>query len=99
MEAIGIGFQTLTPQIAQQIGINSSVRGLVVNQVDPSSDAAQKGIRRGDVVLSINRTATLQQSDAVSVISSAQRAVRGSVLLLRQRGNSIPLYVGVDIAE
>lgn len=99
MEAIGIGFQTLTPQIAQQIGINSSVRGLVVNQVDPSSDAAQKGIRRGDVVLSINRTATLQPSDAVSVISSAQRAGRGSVLLLRQRGNAIPLYVGVDIAE
>ncbi|MGJ8537237.1 MAG: PDZ domain-containing protein, partial [Parasphingopyxis sp.] len=80
-------------------GIPGGVRGRVVNQVDPSSDAAQKGIRRGDVVLSINRTATLQPSDAVRVIASAQRAGRGSVLLLRQRGNSIPLYVGVDIIE
>jgi len=99
MEAIGIGFQTLTPQIARQVGIPSGVRGLVVNQVDPSSDAAQKGIRRGDLVLSINRTATLQPSDAVRVISSAQRAGRSSVLLLRQRGNSVPLYVGVDILD
>lgn len=99
MEAIGMGFQTLTPQIARQVGIPSGVRGLVVNQVDPSSDAAQKGIRRGDVVLSINRTATLQPSDAVRVISSAQRAGRSSVLLLRQRGDSVPLYVGVDIVE
>ena len=99
MEAIGIGFQTLTPQIARQVGVSSRVRGLVVNQVDPSSDAAQQGIRRGDIVLSINRTATLEPSDAVRVIQSAQRAGRGSVLLLRQRGNSTPLYVGVDFIE
>ncbi|MEM8694860.1 MAG: Do family serine endopeptidase [Pseudomonadota bacterium] len=99
MDAIGIGFQTLTPQIARQLGISGNVRGLVVNQVDPSSDAAQKGIRRGDVVLSINRTATQQPSDAVRVISSAQRDGRGSVLLLRQRGNTPPLYIGVDIIE
>ncbi|MGP1281728.1 MAG: Do family serine endopeptidase [Parasphingopyxis sp.] len=99
MDAIGIGFQTLTPQIARQLGIDSGVRGLVVNQVDPSSDAAQKGIRRGDVVLSINRTATLEPGDAVRIISQAQRAGRSSVLLLRQRGNSVPLYIGVDIIE
>lgn len=99
MEAIGIGFQTLTPQIARQIGVPGNARGLVINQVDPSSNAARQGIRRGDVILSINRTATLQPSDAVRIISSAQRANRNSVLLLRQRGNSIPLYVGVEFID
>ncbi len=99
MEAIGIGFQTLTPQIARQIGVPSGVRGLVVNQVDPSSDAAQQNIRRGDVILSINRTATLQPSDAVRVIREAQRAGRPSVLLLRQRGNTPPAFIGVDFLD
>lgn len=99
MEAIGLGFQTLTPQIARQIGVPSGVRGLVVNQVDPSSDAAQQNIRRGDVILSINRTATLQPSDAVRIIQEAQRAGRPSVLLLRQRGNTPPAFIGVDFLD
>lgn len=99
MEAIGVGFQTLTPQIARQIGVPSGVRGLVVNQVDPSSDAAQQNIRRGDVILSINRTATLQPSDAVRIIAEARRAGRPSVLLLRQRGTMPPAFIGVDILE
>lgn len=99
MEAIGVGFQTLTPQIARQIGVPSGVRGLVVNQVDPSSDAAQQNIRRGDVILSINRTATLQPSDAVRIIREAQRAGRPSVLLLRQRGNTPPAFIGVDFLD
>ncbi len=99
MGSIGIGFQTLTPQIARQLGVPATVRGLVVNQVDPSSDAAQKGIRRGDIVLSINRRTTQQPSDAVSIIDGARRAGRGSVLLLRQRGNTPPAFIGVDIEE
>ena len=99
MEAIGVGFQTLTPQIARQVGVPSGVRGLVVNQVDPSSDAAQQNIRRGDVILSINRTATLQPSDAVRIIREAQRSGRPSVLLLRQRGNTPPSFIGVDFLD
>ncbi len=99
MGSIGLGFQTLTPQIARQIGVNAGIRGLVVNQVDPSSDAAQKNIRRGDIVLSINRAATQQPSDAVRIIEEARSAGRGTVLLLRQRGNNPPGFIGVDIEE
>ncbi|MBC2778534.1 Do family serine endopeptidase [Parasphingopyxis marina] len=97
MDLIGLGFQSLNPEIARQLGIRSSVRGLAVGQVDPSSDAAQKGIRRGDVVLSINRSATAQPSDAVRIIENARRAGRSTVLLLIQRGNNPPRYIGVDI--
>ena len=99
LDSIGLGFQTLTPAIARQLGVPGSVRGLVINQVDPSSDAAQKGIRRGDIVLSINRRAVAQPSDAVEAIQAARSAGRSSVLLLRQRGNNPALYIGVELND
>ncbi|MGJ3626269.1 hypothetical protein AB5I41_03735 [Sphingomonas sp. MMS24-JH45] len=40
--ALGVNVQPLTPVIARQVGVNSSIQGVVVVQTDPSSDAAQK---------------------------------------------------------
>ncbi|HMO09777.1 MAG TPA: amidase family protein, partial [Paracoccaceae bacterium] len=39
-------------QIARQLGLTDTVRGVVVNAVDPNADAGQKGLRRGDIILS-----------------------------------------------
>src|SRR6202011_2629053 len=46
----GLTVQDLTPEIARQLGIQSS-RGVVVRQVKQDSPAAEAGLQPGDVVL------------------------------------------------
>src|SRR5271157_1356088 len=51
----GITVQNLTPDLRDQLGLPASVRGVVINELDPSSPAAQGGLQPGDVIEAINR--------------------------------------------
>jgi len=98
--SLGLGVQTLTPALARRFNItDASVRGVVVAAVDPNSDAGQKGIQVGDIILSINRTSTPTPEAAAAAIAAARQAGRGTVLLLVRRGNNPPIYVGVELAR
>ena len=65
--------------------------------VDPSSDAGQEGIQRGDVILSINQRATVTVADASAAVAAARAAKRDTVLLLIQRGAGLPRYIGIKL--
>lgn len=55
--------------------------GLVVTDVDPDSAAAQKGVRRGDVIVEAAGRPINSQSDLSSAIDAARQEGRKSVLL------------------
>ncbi|HWT11732.1 MAG TPA: Do family serine endopeptidase [Allosphingosinicella sp.] len=96
--SLGLSVQTLTPQIARRLQVTDpSVRGVVVAGVDPNSDAGQKGIQVGDIILSINRASTPTPEAAAAAIEAARRSGRNTVLLLIRRGNTTPAYVGVEL--
>ena len=96
--SLGVTVQTLTPEIARSLRITEAgLRGVVVASVDPSSDAATKGLQQGDVILSINQQATRTPEEAAAAVEAARRSNRQSVLLLVRRGNTPPLYVGIDL--
>ena len=97
--ALGLGLQALTPRIAQQLGIPATVRGVVIASVDPSSDAASNGLKRGDVIQSINQQPTLTVAAAAQVVADAQKAGRDTVLLLVQRGTQPGLYIGIKLQK
>ncbi len=95
--SLGLTLQALTPTLAQQLGVPTMVHGVVVTAIDQSSDAAQQGINRGDIVLSINQTLTPTAQAAAAAVDAARRGGRPSVLLLIQRGARPPTYIGVKI--
>jgi serine protease Do len=97
--SLGLAVQPLTPLIARQVGVPPTTRGLVIGGVDPSSDAATKGLQRGDVILSINRRPAQTVDDIRAAVTEANQANRTSVLLLVQRSNTPPRYVGVRIKK
>lgn len=95
--SLGIGVTPLTPSIARSIGVDPAVKGVVVTGTDPSSDAASKGIRRGDVIASVNRTPVASAADVARLVAQAKSAGRDQVLLFVQRrgqGIYMPVRIG-----
>jgi serine protease Do len=50
----GVQVENLTPSIANQLNLPSETRGVVVDSVDPSSNAAAAGIQQGDVIQEVD---------------------------------------------
>jgi serine protease Do len=96
-QALGLSVLPLTPQIARQLGVADSVRGVVVNAVDPNADAGQKGLRRGDIILSANNSAVTSPADLEAAVRSAKSAGRNTLLLRVQRRGQPATFVPVRL--
>ena len=77
--------QTLTPEIAENLGLEET-KGVVVSAVESGSAADEAGIRRGDVILEVNRQAV---EDAEGYKSALKKVEKGkNVLFLVRRGEN-----------
>jgi serine protease Do len=95
--SLGLAVQPLTPTIARQVGVPPATKGLVIGGVDPSSDAAARGLQRGDVITAAHGRPVATAEEMRAAVAEATRAGRTSVLLLIQRGNNPARYVGLKI--
>jgi serine protease Do len=82
---LGMTVQKLTPQIAESLGLERA-DGVVVSAVDPGSAADEAGIRRGDVILEVDRK-PIRSIDEYKKSLAGIRKGKG-VLLLVRRGES-----------
>jgi serine protease Do len=98
-ESLGIAVQPLTVQISRQLGYTPDVKGLVVVDIDQSSDAAAKGLLPRDVIISINYKPVSTQADLVAAASAAKAAGRSNVLLYVQRRGGPARYVAVKLRQ
>lgn len=98
-ESLGLALQPLTPEISRQLGIDPTTRGVVIGAVDPSSDAAAKGLQRGDVIISVNYKQATSPEDVARAANSAKSAGRQNVLLFVQRGRTPARYLAVKLRQ
>ncbi len=88
----GVQVRSLTPQIADQLGISPTTAGVVVDQVNVGSAAEEAGLQAGDVILEINQK-------RVTSVSAFKREARrlgkkdAAVLLINRRGNQLFLPI------
>jgi serine protease Do len=86
----GVQVDALTPEVAEQLGLPRGARGVVINEVDPDSQAAEAGLQRGDVIEEVNHR-------PVSNVTQFRTAVRDAgnqpLLLLVNRGGSTSFVV------
>lgn len=95
--ALGLGLQTLTPDIARRLGVPGTLRGVVINYVDPSSDAGAQGFQPRDIILQIDQIPVTTTQAAAAAIDAAKKAKKATVLLFVQRGTNPGRYIGVKL--
>ena len=76
----GMKIVTLSPAVADDLGIDMFQKGVVITNVDGSSIAARSGFQIGDVVLEINGQPVTNVKDFESKLGSGRQ---GQVTILR----------------
>jgi serine protease Do len=82
----GITVENLTPETAQELKLPATTKGVVVNQVDPGSRAANAGLQPGDVIQQVNHQSVSNVKDYTNAVGSSKKD--DSVLLLVDRGGN-----------
>jgi serine protease Do len=98
-QALGLAVQPLTPAIARQVGVPPETRGVIIGAVDQSTDAAAKGLARGDVILSANNRPVTSEADLTAVVGQVKAAGRNAVLLQVQRRGQQPAFVAIRLRD
>ncbi len=94
--SLGIAVTPLTPQIARQIGADANAQGVVVLGVDANSDAAGKGLTRGDLITTANRTPVRTAADLARIVGQTRSSGARQVILFVQRrgqGRYVPVQI------
>ncbi|MDH7601989.1 MAG: Do family serine endopeptidase [Armatimonadota bacterium] len=77
-DKIGLSVQPLTRELARQLGLDESVRGVLVRRVEPGSAADRAGIRRNDVIVEIDGNpvdSVASFTKAISKLKSGDTAI------------------------
>lgn len=83
----GLTLQPLTAQTASRLGLDANQQGLIVARVDPAGDAANAGIRQGDLIQEVNRRPVRMVAEFNSAMQLS--GSRPAMLLVRRGDNVI----------
>jgi serine protease Do len=84
-EWFGLRVTAVTPDIAKELGLPKT-EGVVIENVEPGSAGQDAGLRRGDVILEVNRQKVRDESDYRTLM---EKTIPGQgVLVLVRRGSS-----------
>ena len=81
----GIDVEELTPDAALRLDVSPQTKGVVIRNLDPESFAAHSGLRKGDVIVQVNRKPVVSANAFRKEMKSAGSE---AVLLVNRGGHS-----------
>jgi len=95
-EVLGMTLSILTDDMRSELGIGENMSGLVVVDVDETSEAFEKGLRAGDLIAEAGQQKVTDLSSLDDRIQDAKDAGRKSLLLLIRRAGE-PRFVALNL--
>jgi serine protease Do len=84
----GLNLAELTPEVRTELQAHSSVKGAIVEDVQPGSPADNAGLQRGDIIMEVNRQSTKSASDVVQALSNVPKGQDALVLVWSNGGST-----------
>ncbi|AXI56820.1 serine protease [Sulfitobacter sp. JL08] len=97
-EMLGLKLSTLTDEFREQLGLGDDMDGLVVVDVDPASEAYEKGLRAGDLITEAGQQKISDIKGLEERVEATKEAGRKSLLLLVRRAGD-PRFVALSLEE
>lgn len=94
--ALGLSARPMTQEDRTRFELGANENGLVITDVDPGSDVAEKGLRPGDLILQAGGRAVRTMQELNNAVEAAQRA--GRPLLLQIDGRAGRRFVAADLS-
>ncbi len=94
---IGLKLADLTDDARRKYNIDQKVTGVLVEDVDPQSPAAQKGIKPGDVIVEAGQDPVSKPEDVVKSVDKVKKSGRKAVLLRVEDGKGDLRFVAVPL--
>ena len=93
---IGMTVDAITPELRDKFGLPKGAQGVVATRLDPGGQAAQEGIRPGDIIMEVNRKAVASVKEFSQLVGGLKPG--DSALLLVQRGGST-FYLALKVKK
>jgi len=82
-DKIGISVQPLTADIAKRLGVDESIKGVVVRKIEPGSAADRAGIRANDVITEVDDSAVTSVASFSKAIGQLKKGETAIVVVQR----------------
>ncbi len=89
---LGVSTDTITPEVAEQIGLPKNAKGVLLSDISPDSPAAQAGLKRNDAILAIDDKLVASREDFRFAIAQGMPGSKVNLKALRN-GKEITIAV------
>src|SRR4030081_2403215 len=96
-KALGLDLAGLSKDLRSRYKIKDSVKGVVIISVDSSSDAAEKRLSAGDVIVEVAQEAVTNAADVKKRVDQLKKDGKKSVLLLVSNAEGELRFVALSV--
>jgi serine protease Do len=96
-KALGLDLATLSKDLRGKYKIKDSVKGVIITGVDGTSDAAEKRLSAGDVIVEVAQEAVSNAADVKKRVDQLKKDGKKSILLLVANGEGELRFVALSV--